>query len=132
MEIDPTILQQSDAMLCRNVENLQFKHKRETDVSLMNTFRPAVPCRIRDVQQEYKLWTETFGTRPATCDEMIMTRGGNNHGYHGGFNPELKNKNCEFLMDPCSQNTFKNHLVEDDVKTCTLRHQMFNNITKRR
>jgi hypothetical protein len=132
MEMDPSILEQSDAILCRNVENLQFQHKKETDGSFMNAFFPSVPCGIRDIREEYKLWTETFGTRPATCDENIMTRGGNNHGYYGGFNPDILNKNCELLLDPCSQNTFKNYLVGDDKKICSLKHQTFNNITKRR
>lgn len=132
MEFDPTMIQQSDAILCGNIEYLQFKHKKETDLTLMKSFRPAVPCGIRDVRQEYKLWTETFGTKMATCDEAIMTRGGNNHGYYHGYNPNVQNKNCELLLDPCEQNTFKNYLVSDDKKTCSLRHQTFNNITKRR
>jgi hypothetical protein len=132
MEINPTLLQQSDAMLCMNIEYLQFKHKKETDMGIMNSFYPSVPCGIRNVGEEYKLWTETFGTKVASCDEQIMTRGGNNHGYHGGFNPDIKNKNCEFLLDPCPTNTFQNYLVGDDKKICSLRHQTFNNITKRR
>lgn len=132
MELDPKVFAQSDAILCKNIEFLQFQHKKETDLMLMNSFSPFAHCGIRDVGKEYKLWTDTFGTKTATCDENIMTRGGNNHGYYGGFNPDIKNKNCEFLLDPCPQNTFKNHLVGDDKKICSLRHQTFNNITKRR
>jgi hypothetical protein len=132
MEYDPELLIQSDNILCRNIEYLQFQHKKETDIQLMHSFKPAVPCGIRDVVRESKLWTDTFGTKIATCDEVIMTRGGNNHGYIKGFNPDVKNKTCEFLLDPCPQNTFKNYLVSDDKKTCSLKHQTFNNITKRR
>lgn len=131
MEFDPSIFEKSDAMLCRNIEYLQFQHKRQTDQNMMGAFYPSVPCGIRDVSREYKLWTETFGTKVATCDETIMTRGGNNHGYYR-YNPDVTNKNCEFLLDPCPKNTFKNYLIQDHEKICSLRHQTFNNVTKRR
>ena len=132
MEVDYSLLTTSDAILCNNIEFLQFKHKKETDLNFMNSFKVSTPCGIRDVSKEYKLWTETFGTKVATCDEIIMTRGGNNHGYNGDFQPDVNNKACEYLMNPCQKNTFRNHLVEDTEKVCSLRHQMFNNNTKRR
>jgi hypothetical protein len=128
---------QSDMMLCTNIENLHFRHKYETDVPYMHLLSKPIPCCIRNVKEEYKLLTENYGTRKATCDESVLTRGGNNKpmsiykntkvGYDY-FNTPL---NSELLMIPCKNNTFQNYLVQDNKKICSVSHQLFNNITKR-
>lgn len=118
-------LQESDHMLCTNIESLQFKHKYESDVPFMQLLSKPIPNCIRDVTQEHTMWTQTFKTRTPGCSlDLIMTRGGNASG--------MKQKTqSEFLMPPCWTNTFQNYLVEDDKKVCSKSHQLFNNLTRR-
>jgi hypothetical protein len=128
---------QSDMMLCTNIEHLHFRHKYETDVPYMHLLSKPIPCCVRDVKEEYKLLTESYETRKATCDESVMTRGGNHKpmnkykntqvGYDY-FNTPL---NSELLMIPCKENNVQNYIVQDDKKTCSASHQLFNNMTKR-
>lgn len=128
-------LQQSDIILCNNIENLQFSHKRENDLSYMYKLSQTMPNKIRNVAHEYQMWTQSFKTRVADCTNDILKRGGNNvvpsltqcAGYEC-FKPCYAK---EFQTIPCKNNTFRNHLVNDDNKVCTLSHQLFNNVTKR-
>lgn len=128
-------LQQSDTVLCNNIENLQFAHKRENDLSYMYRLSRSMPNKIRNVSDEYQMWTQTFKTRVADCTDGILNRGGNDVkpnltqcvGYECFKSPYTN----EYQMVPCKNNTFKNYLVNDDMKVCTLSHQLFNNITRR-
>ncbi len=129
-------LQQSDTILCNNIENLQFSHKRENDLAYMYKLSRSMPNRIRNVTEEYQMWTQSFKTRVANCSEDILKRGGNdvipNLTQCAGY--ECLLKPCythEYQIEPCKNNSFKNYLVNDDLKVCTLSHQLFNNVTKR-
>lgn len=130
-------MQQSDDVLCHNIQNLQFAHKRENDVAYMLHLSKPLNNQIRDVKSEYNLWTQTFATRVATCTDDIVTRGGNNkippvqNNLCSGYECFTKPYTSEYMMLPCKQNTFKNYLVHDDKKICTSTHQLFNNMTKR-
>lgn len=129
-------LKQSDYILCKNIQDLQFKHKRENDVKFMSLLSKPLPCCIRDVNEEYKIWTDTFKTRTPNCSEIIATRGGNNKKSGvdkqcGGYECYQGKYNNNFLLLPCKENTFQNYLVEDNEKICSVSHQMFNNMTKR-
>jgi hypothetical protein len=128
-------LQMSDFILCKNIQNLQFQHKRENDVPFMDLLSRPLPSKIRNVEEEYQMWTQTFATRIPQCNESIASRGGNNVakpykapcGYEC-FSPELMK---EWVIEPCKKNTFQNYLVQDDKKICSKSHQLFNNVTKR-
>lgn len=130
-------LQQSDLILCQNIENLQFTHKRENDMSYMLPMSRPLNNQIRDVKQEHTMWTQTFGTRVATCTDATLTRGGNNpipaprNNLCAGYECFAPAYTKNFMMVPCKENTFKNYLVEDHKKICTTSHQLFNNMTKR-
>ncbi len=138
MEYDTTIFPHSDEFLCNHIQNLQFKHKAENDKAFMYAFPWTMPHIVRDVDCEYKLLTEAYGTRKATCDESIKTRGYNftkpmNHGNSCSGNDCFDKKySCDFLLDPCKTTGPQTHLVQDDKKICSIRHQLFNNVTKRR
>ena len=128
-------LQQSDNVLCNNIENLQFTHKRENDRSYMYKLSRSMPNKLRNVDEEYQMWTQSFKTRVANCTDDILKRGGNDvipslslcAGYEC-FKPCYTQ---EYQMVPCKNNSFQNYLVNDDMKVCTLSHQLFNNVTKR-
>lgn len=130
-----TRLHQSDTLLCNNIENLQFSHKRENDLSYMYSLSRTMPNRIRNVGDEYQMWTQSFRTRVADCTDDILKRGGNN------IVPPLSQcagyecfKAChtkEFQTIPCKNNSHRNYLVNDSQKVCALSHQLFNNLTKR-
>ena len=128
-------LQQSDSILCNNIENLQFSHKRDNDISYMYNLSRTNPHKLRDVSEEYQMWTQSLQTRVANCTNEIFKRGGNNvipiltqcAGYEC-FKPCYTE---EFQSIPCKNNTFNNYLVNDDRKVCSSSHQLFNNLTKR-
>lgn len=128
----------SDAMLCTNIESLHFRHKAETERQFMYPLSRPIPCCIRNIEHETKMFTDTFGTRTAKCTRGVVTRGGNhpktlkpyNSTYVGYdyFDSPL----CgDLMMIPCKQNTFQNYQVGDAYKTCSASHQLFNNMTKR-
>jgi hypothetical protein len=128
-------LQQSDTILCNNIENLQFSHKRENDLRYMYNLSRTMPNKIKNVAEEYQMWTQSFRTRVADCTDTILNRGGNvvvkpftNCAGYECFQPCYTK---ELTYVPCKNNTFKNHLVKDDEKVCTSNHQLFNNVTKR-
>jgi hypothetical protein len=128
-------INQSDKILCHNIENLHFAHKRDNDTSYMFGLSRTMPNKIRDVSQEYQMLTHTFATRVANCTEDILKRGGNNVvpdlSSCGGYECFKPCYTKEYQMIPCKENTFKNYLVSDDKKTCSSSHQLFNNLTKR-
>lgn len=129
-------IEQSDYILCKNIQNLHFKHKRESDLPYMSLLSKPLPCCIRDVSEEYQMWTDSYATRNPYCNESIVTRGGNNK--KGGKTQVCRGYEClkgpyshNFLLTPCTQNTFQNYLVEDNNKICSVNHQLFNNMTRR-
>lgn len=128
-------LQQSDTLLCGNIENLQFSHKRDNDLSYMYNLSRSMPNRIRNVGEEYQMWTQSFKTRVADCTDDILKRGGNdvipNLSQCGGYECFKPSYTNEYQIVPCKNNSFRNYLVNDLEKVCTSSHQLFNNITKR-
>jgi hypothetical protein len=128
-------LQQSDYILCKNIQSLHFVHKKESDGPFMDLLSRPLPSKIRNVVEEHKMWTQTYQTRVPQCNELIASRGGNNvsksYSAYGGyecFSPQLMN---DWIMEPCKKNTFQNYLVQDNDKICSKSHQLFNNVTKR-
>jgi hypothetical protein len=128
-------MQQSDNITCHNVENLQFAHKRENDMAFMQAFAKPLPNNIRNVTSEYDLWTQSFQTRVATCDKDIIKRGGNNVvpslNMCGGYECFKPCYTKEYRIIPCRENTYRNYLIADEEKACSISHQLFNNMTKR-
>lgn len=128
-------LMQSDTLLCTNIENLQFSHKRDNDLSYIYPLSRTMPNKIRNVAEEYQMWTQSFKTRVANCTEDILKRGGNDVvpslTQCGGYECFRPCYTKEVQTIPCKNNTFKNYLVDDDVKICSLSHQLFNNVTRR-
>lgn len=70
-------LNQSDAILCHNLEHLHFLSKRENDMFIMSTMNRSLPMEVRDVAEEYDMWTQTYGTRTASCPPGFDNRFGN-------------------------------------------------------
>jgi hypothetical protein len=128
-------MNQSDAIVCTNIERLHFSHKRENDVPFMQLLSQPLPNKIRNVGSEYEMFTQTFGTRLANCSQDILRRGGNNVvpnlSMCGGYECFQPNFTREYQMIPCKQNSFQNYLIGDEEKVCSSSHQLFNNITKR-
>ena len=103
-----------------------FKNKKQSDLSFYyqidNKVSSALPYANR----------VPVDTRVCVMTNGITTRGGNDYSCFPEKMPCFTMDTSEFLMTPCHENTFQNHLVCDENKCCSLRHQMFNNITKRK
>lgn len=74
-------MQQSDNLVCTNVQSLHFTHKQNSDQKYMATLSKPLPNQIRNVATEYIMWTQTFTDRIPTCTQGIIKRGGNGEVY---------------------------------------------------
>jgi len=127
--------QKSDSMICNTKAHNTFQHKKQNDLIFYNAISDKIGIPMRDVDSELLLWK---GRDPRECSltSSVTSRGGNAktcdtnicQGYTC-FQPAYLD---EFLLEPCKENTFRNHIVCDETKCCSLRHQLFMNITKRR
>lgn len=70
-------MQQSDSVLCTNVQSLHFTHKQNSDQKYMATLAKPLANQIRNVATEYTMWTQTYTDRIPTCTPGIIQRGGN-------------------------------------------------------
>lgn len=72
----------------------------------------------------YMLYDALESNRQLLCSVDIEDRGGNN------VVPQKADlRSPGFLVQPCPNNTFMNHLVCDENKCCSKQHQLFNNWT---
>lgn len=117
-------MQQSDAVLCNHLEFLHFSSKRDNDLFFMSSMERALPMQVRDVSEEYKMWTQTFGTRTPTCTEGLRTRFGNHKKQPSSvWNIEPSIPLCGGYE--CLSPTFNTTHVSKTTK------KLFNNMTKR-
>ncbi len=70
-------MQQSDNIICTNVQRLQFTHKKDSDQAYMAWLSRSMPNKIRDVSAEDVMWKQTYSFNAATCTPDILKRGGN-------------------------------------------------------
>lgn len=120
-------MQQSDAILCNHLENLHFSAKKENDMFLMSSMRRALPMEVRNVNTEYAMWTQTYGTRTPSCPPLIATRGGNASGKKNGVQGVLHIESGIPLCGgyECLTAQFNDTSMQHDTK------RFFDNMTKR-
>ena len=143
-------LDKSDHMLYTNISELQFKDKRTNDLQYIYQMSQSINnCRI-DRGDELKLFKDIYENKVAICNSCTDTRGGNYVGcepslpcytYNNAYK-EIQNLETrpeyskyylnEFLLTPCPKPTYKNYIVCGEDRCCSKRHQLFNNMTKRR
>lgn len=132
-------LAKSDDILCNNMRYHDFYEKKKNDLAFCWQMQGCVLPQEKVVDKETRLWR---GNKEADCSlDLYKTRAGNSkvpncgpvqpfpmaQGYDNYNNESLK----DYLLIPCMQNTFRNHLSCDDKKCCSVRHQLFMNMTKR-
>jgi hypothetical protein len=132
-------MQQSDLIICNNLEKLHYDTKKENDNTFMQNFNKPIPNTIRDVSQEYEMWTETYATRNPYCGSLIVTRAGNNNGLTSKVTPLCAGYECfmpvhisDYLVTPSKTNTYQNYIIDNGECTSTHHIQLFNNMTKRK
>lgn len=131
-------LEKSDIMVCNTKANLTWKHKKENDMIFFKQMGGTVPTKIRNVEAEFFLKTCDNNPRKYVCNDNINTRGGNaivscpDLSICQGYNCFTDNHMGEYLMIPCKTNTYRNYIECDNDKCCSVHHQMFDNMTKRR
>ena len=110
-------MQQSDAVLCTHLEYLHFSTKKQDDLSLISSMTRALPMTIRNVDEEYAMWTQSYATRVPSCPPNVLARGGNAPSSHqmplcGGYE--------------CLTSMYNNTMVQKNTK------HLFENATKRK
>lgn len=121
---------QSDSMLFTNISHLQFKDRKTNDLNFIYQMSKSTNrCRM-DRDAEFKMLTQNYRSKQQTCvKELSSYREPNRPCPH----PELDQYYMqEFLLTPCFKPTYKNHLVCNEDKCCSKRHQLFKNVTKRK
>lgn len=127
-----TNLERSDAMLLNNHAYLQYKDMKTNDMLFRQQFSSAQPRCLKEIELENRV---NLSSRIPSCDQSIISRGGNNRNCPGITKcPNIYSAHSlnEFLIIPCSKNTYKNYLVTDGKKVCTKSHQVLNNWTRRK
>jgi len=125
----------SDAILCNNLRYHDYLHKKGNDRAFCWQMNACYLPAKKPVDVETRLWKKEKG---AMCGDIMNVRAGNARdcqptpkttvGYDNMASPMSMN---DYLMVPCRENTFRNHLECDTKKCCSVRHQMFMNHTKR-
>jgi hypothetical protein len=124
----------SDHMVCNNVALNTWRWRKQNDSIFYNHMSKPQNSYLMDRCTENNLkFTES---RPCEVSRRIFERGGNNSDcepkhFAKGFQNYNSYHLNEYMITPCPENTWKNHLVQDDKKMCTKRHQFFMNLTKR-
>ncbi len=130
--------EQSDHISCNTRAYLGWNHTRMNDEIFLRNIRGTGQSRIRDVEEESKLQKEIFKSKEYLCTPMINQRGGNAMPCAGddrlkqGYNNFTAYHLSEYLMVPCKKNTFRNFVDCDEDRCCSVSHQLFNNMTKRK
>lgn len=132
-------LAKSDTMVCNTRANNIYKQRKENDTLFLQQMNNTQPTRLRDFRAEFDLLSAAMNPRKYTCNDAILSRGANvtscglnqdvcvgwdcyNAPYHAG----------DFLMYPCKDNTWRNHIECDATKCCSIKHQLYMNNTKRK
>ncbi len=131
------IFKQSDSVQCNNHAYSVFKHKQENDSIFINNMTKVLPHCVRPIDDESKLWAGSQSTRIYTCTQDMMIRGGNAPNIpppclKAGYKTWPSRHPNDFLLYPCETNTWRNYIDCDASKCCSIHHQMFDNVTKRK
>lgn len=126
--------EKSDIMICNNVLERRCMNDTAQYRAFLQQLGKTQPVTLRDVDRETGFLqgqsTRTF------CNEATNTRGGNavpcKDSACIGYKCYTPYHMHDWLLTPCVDNTFRNHIECDDDKCCSIRHQMFMNITKRK
>lgn len=131
-------LERSDAMVCNTRANNLYKQYHENDAMYLQQMNNSQPVRLRDFQREFDLLSSSMNPRKYTCSEAIASRGANvtscdkDKSVCVGWDCYAPYYSRDFLLMPCKENTWRNHVECDDDKCCSVRHQLYMNITKRK
>jgi hypothetical protein len=127
-------LEKSDKMMCNTKANNMYKYLKENDTLFLQRMRNTQPVHVRDIGKE---WSHMIDPKMYICNDVINTRGGNAvyceaDKSAAGYNNYTKYHMNEYLLVPCKENTWKNYVQCDNNKCCSVKHQMYDNQTKRR
>lgn len=111
-------MNQSDTLLCNNINHLHIGHQQNSQQGYISIMSKPLAYHIRNVADEYTMWTNTYTDRVRTCTPDILKRGGN------GVVPVLQQR----LGNECLQT----HPLIYKEKSCYIsKHQPFDNMTRR-
>lgn len=130
-------LEYSDSIVCNNRAYLGWKYTKMNDTLAQQRFQGTLPTGIRDIDTESHLWTSTMNPREYVCSPMVTSRGRNDmtckpDEFYQGYDNFNGRSLSDYLLIPCKENTFRNHIECDSDKCCSIRHQLFCNMTKRK
>lgn len=132
-------LEKSDAIICNKKAQNMLKYIKENDSLFLQRLNNTTPNNLRNFDREFGLFTDNMNPKKHICNKAINTRGGNavfcdlkGEELVGGYANYTMYHLNEYLMVPCKQNTWRNHVSCDENKCCSILHQMYDNVTKRK
>lgn len=132
-------LEKSDIMQCNTKANNMYKYRKENDSLFLQRMNNTQPSQLRNFDEEFALFTDSIDPKKYICNEAINSRGGNavfcakkGQALVGGYENYTSYHLNDYLMVPCKQNTWRNHIECDKDKCCSILHQMYDNVTKRK
>lgn len=134
-------IEKSDAMICNNRVENAYKYNRMNEVLLRQQLGQTQPTQLRDIDAESSKW-KGLETR-VYCNSLINSRGTNANKPCVddmpcvGYNCYTPFHMSEHALVPCQTNTFRNYVAceadgLDNPKCCSVHHQIFMNVTKRK
>lgn len=130
-------IEKSDHIICNKKSNRAFEAKKMNDILFYHQLGNTQPVALKNTDNEFKLKTAALNPRLYKCTDQVLTRGGNSATCQDasicqGYKCYSQYHMNDYLLIPCQTNTFQNYIDCDDNKCCSVHHQMFMNITKRR
>ena len=131
---DPEDIHKSDKMICNHIAYNQFQWRKDNDLIFYHRMGAPQNSDLMDRCAEDKM--RMGFSRACEVSQRMFERGGNStncepkHFAKGFLNYNKYHLN-EWMMAPCPENTWRNYLVSDNEKTCSKKHQVFMNVTKR-
>lgn len=139
-EPEGTSIKMSDNILCNNLNYFDFYQAKDNNQAFCWQMQGCVLPGDKMIDSETHLWR---GKKEDDCTiGLFETRGGNAKDptcgkkvnkidVAAGYDNYTANSLENYLLVPCKQNTFRNYVNCDQNKCCSIRHQMFMNLTKR-
>lgn len=124
---DPFMENISDRSMCSFVRDLSRKHQEENDHFARLWFRPNELMANMYASHDMLYFDNDRAMRKGLCEKSIVQ----GHGGNSTGKPSATNE--KFLVHPCAnkKQKFVNYIDCNKDQCCTIRHELFGNLTKR-
>jgi hypothetical protein len=127
----------SDSIVCNSWLDNNYKFKSFNDRLFLQQMMQTPPSELKKIDLETDLLTTQHKGKQYTCNRGTETRGDNARNCEylqlvEEFGRYTRYNMQGYLLLPCSIPNYRNHLICGSKECCSNRHQIFDNMTKRK